>query len=177
MDGDLEYIEVSGPSAIATLPEPTGPPRGVCIITFSADGSLLATVDQTRPNIVWIWSLESESTPALDSVLVHEHPVRQVVWHSSTAALLFTTVNTTVAAVHYWCPNLEPMVVRVPVSRSESGRYDIRWLSLGQDDDMRFWFGTPEDYVLGGIEEKEGVLQFGILYSVHSKVPTGSLGR
>lgn len=104
-------------------------------------------------------------------MLVHEHPVRQVVWHPSMTALLFTTVNTTVAAVHYWTPQLEPMVVRVPVSRSESGKYDVRWVSLGQDDDSRFWFGTPEDYVLGGIEEKDNVLQFGVLYSVHSGSP------
>ena len=89
------------------------------------------------------------------------------------AALLLSTVNSTVAAVHYWSPQSQPVVVRVPVSRSESGKYDVRWLSLAQEYDLRFWFGTLEDYVLGCIEEG-ATPQFTVLYSVHSKVPSGS---
>lgn len=167
---------MSGPSATAIIPEPTGPPRGVSIIAFSADGILLATVEQTRPNIAWIWTLGPESTSGIISVLVHEHPVRQIVWHPSMATLLLSTINSTVAAVHYWSPQSQPVVARVPVSRSESGKYDVRWLSLEQEYDLKFWFGTLEDYVLGCIEEKEGIPQFTTLYSVHSKVPSGSHG-
>lgn len=157
------------------IPEPSGPPRGVSIMTFSPEnGNLLATVDQTRPNIVWIWTLES--TPRILSALVHENPVRQIVWHPSMMALLITTVNSTVAVAHYWSPDTNPVVVRIPVSRSESGKYDVRWLSSKQDGDLRFWFGTSEDYVLGYIEDIGGLCQFRVLYTVHSKVPTGSHG-
>lgn len=92
------------------------------------------------------------------------------------ATLLLSTINSTVAAVHYWSPQSQPVVARVPVSRSESGKYDVRWLSLEQEYDLKFWFGTLEDYVLGCIEEKEGIPQFTTLYSVHSKVSSGSHG-
>ena len=154
------------------ITEPTGPPRGVSIMTFSSDGSLLASVDQARPNIVWIWALGT--APGLVSALVHEHPVRQVVWHPSMTAFLLTTVNGVVAVVHYWSPTSNPVVVRIPVPSSEHGKYDVRWVSSGQDNDSRFWFGTPEDYVLGYIGDQEGIPKFKVDYSVHSKVPTGS---
>lgn len=154
------------------ITEPSGPPRGVSIMTFSSDGSLLASVDQARPNIVWIWALGA--APGLISALVHEHPVRQVVWHPSMTAFLITTANSFVAAAHYWSSTSDPVVVRIPVPCSESGKYDVRWLSSGQDQDSRFWFGTPEDYVLGYIEDQGGIPQFKVVYSVHSKVPTGS---
>lgn len=155
------------------ISEPTGPSRGVSTMAFSPDGSHLATVDQTRPGIVWIWTLGT--TPKLLSALIHEHPVKQIVWHPSKTALLLTTVNATVATARYWTPHNPPVVARVPVSPSETGRYDVRWLVLGHGDDMRFWFGTPEDYVLGHIENAgSGISQFRVLYSVHNKVPAGS---
>lgn len=91
-------------------------------------------------------------------------------------SLLITTVNSAVAVAHYWSPETHPVVVRIPVSRSESGKYDVRWLSSGQDGDLRFWFGTPEDYVLGYIEDLRGLRQFRVFYTVHSKFPTGSRG-
>ncbi|ODM16242.1 hypothetical protein SI65_08241 [Aspergillus cristatus] len=173
-DCDLEYTEVPGPSAPAMLAETSAPPRGVSIMSFSSEGSLLTTVDQTRPNIVWVWTLGS--APGLFAALYHEHPVKQVVWHPSETAILITTANNVTAAVHYWSPNGPPVVVRVPVSRSESGKYDVRWLSSGQDSDWRFWFGTPDDYVLGDIEDQGVIPQFRVHYSINSKAPTGSLG-
>ncbi|KAI9932243.1 hypothetical protein ASPWEDRAFT_68245 [Aspergillus wentii DTO 134E9] len=171
-DGDLEYAEASGSSAFSTVTDPSGPPRGVSIMAFSSDGSLLGTVDQTRPNIVWVWALGS--TPGLVTALVHEHAVRQVIWHPSKTQLLITTANSSMAAVRYWSLDSQPMVIRVPIPRNESGRYDVRWLSSGEDDDSRFWFGTPEDYILGDIRDQDGTLQFQSFYSVHGKVQTGS---
>lgn len=155
------------------LAESSALPRGVSIMTFSSEGSLLATVDQTRPNIVWIWTLGS--APGLFAALYYEHSVKQIVWHPSETALLITTANNVTAAVHHWSPNNPPVVVRVPVSRSESGKYDVRWLSSGQDDDSRFWFGTPEEYVLGYIQDQGGISQFRVLYSVDSKDYASSL--
>lgn len=97
-------------------------------------------------------------------------------WHPSEMALLITTANNITAAVHYWSPNGPPVVVRVPVSRSESGKHDARWLSSGQDGDWRFWFGTLEDYVLGDIEDQGIIPQFRVHYYVNSKAPAGSHG-
>ncbi|KKK21649.1 hypothetical protein ARAM_005503 [Aspergillus rambellii] len=148
--GGLEYAESSGSSAFTTTVESSGAPRGVSMMGFSSDGTLLSTVDQTRPNIVWIWSLEN--SPTLVSALVHEHAVRQVVWHHSRTQLLITTANAALPGVRYWGLHGPPSIVRIPGSRNDSGKCDVRWLSSDQSEESRFWFGTPDDFILGYIE-------------------------
>ncbi|KAF7592291.1 hypothetical protein BBP40_000422 [Aspergillus hancockii] len=163
-DGNLKYAESSSSSAFSITAESSGPPRGVSIMSFSFNGNLLATVDQTRPNIVWIWNFDS--TAVLVSALVHEHPVRHVVWHPSKTRALVTTANSALAAVRHWTPDGQPSVIRIPASRSDNGRYDVRWLPSNQEYDSKFWFGTPEDYVLGYIEGEDGSLQFKALNTI-----------
>ncbi|KAL4893666.1 WD40 domain protein [Aspergillus ambiguus] len=164
----LEYVESSSSSAFSTMEESSGPPRGVSTIAFSANAALMVTVDQTRANIVWIWELNPAAM--LVSALVHETAIRQVVWHPSKIELLITTVSNTGAAVRCWSPHRVPSIVRMPVVRSESGRYDARWVLSGQQDESRFWFGTPEDYVLGYLEEDGGALRFQAVHHINSRV-------
>ncbi|KAJ0425842.1 hypothetical protein BJY00DRAFT_273850 [Aspergillus carlsbadensis] len=170
----LEYAESSSSSAFATLPEPSTTLRGVSMMGFSYNGALLSTVDQTRPNIVWIWGLED--TPVLITALVHEHAVRQVVWHYSSIQLLITTANGVLPGVRYWSPHQAPFVVRIPVSRNESAKLDVRWLPSDEGDESRFWFGTSDDYVLGYIEPEgeQGTAQFQCLSTLAGKVAPGS---
>ncbi|KAL4934539.1 S25 ribosomal protein-domain-containing protein [Aspergillus undulatus] len=104
----LEYAESSSSSAFTIITEPTGAPRGVSLMTFSPDGMLLSTVDQTRSNIVWIWSLED--TPTLVSALVHEHAVRQATWHPASTQLLITTANSALPGVRCWNPHQPPCI-------------------------------------------------------------------
>jgi hypothetical protein len=170
----LEYAESSSSSAFTTLPEPSTTLRGVSMMGFSYNGALLGTVDQTRPNVVWIWGLEN--TPVLVSALVHEHAVRQVVWHHSSIQLLITTANSALPGVRYWSPHRAPSVVRIPVSRNENAKLDVRWLPSDEGDKSRFWFGTPDDYVLGyiGPGEEQGTSQFQCLNTLAGKVAPGS---
>lgn len=171
----LEYAESSSASAFITTAEPTSGPRGVSLMGFSYDGNLLSTVDQARPNIVWIWNLEN--APVLVSALVHEHAVRQVIWHPLSMQLLITTANNALPTVRYWCPHQPPCIVRIPVSRSESGRYDVRWLPADKDEFTRLWFGSPDDYVLGLIESDEhGAAEFRCFNTLGGKVSPGSQG-
>lgn len=176
VDGDLEYNECSGSTAFSAIGEPTGPPRGVAIMAFSSSGKLLCTVDQSRPNIIWIWALES--TAVLLSALAHEHPVRQVVWHPSKSEFLATTTNNTGTAVRNWSLDRPPSIVRIPASRNDAGRYDARWVPSEQRGQSLFWFGTPDEYVLGYIEDANGAPQFEVLKSISSnlKLSSGNYG-
>lgn len=133
--------------------ESSGPPRGVATMAFSPDASFLVTVDQTRPDIVWIWVLKE--VPRLVSALVHEHPVRQVIWHPSKIELLVTTASTAFAAVRYWCPGSDPVITQIPIS-GEGGRYDAKWVASSQNGPSRFWIGTPEEYVVGYLSRDDG---------------------
>lgn len=146
-------------------PESAGSPRGVLAMAFSPDGLLLATVDTMRQNVVWIWSLEG--TPKLASALVHEQHVRQIVWHPSTPQLLINTITNTLPAIRWWSSQDHPVIARVPVERSESGKYDVRW--EGSDADSAFWFGSTEEYVIGYLSAGDSGVEFELLNSVSSK--------
>ncbi|KXG49262.1 uncharacterized protein PGRI_031320 [Penicillium griseofulvum] len=168
--GDAEYAETSCSSALSMSPESAGPPRGVLTMTFSPDGRLLATVDTARQNVVWIWSLEG--TPRLESALVHEQPVRQIVWHPSTPQLLINTITHTLPVIRWWSPQSHPLIARVPVQRTESGKYDVRWVA-GSSTDSPFWFSSPEQHVIGYLSSYEGGVEFEVLNSVSSKTGEG----
>ncbi|GIC91471.1 WD40 repeat domain-containing protein [Aspergillus udagawae] len=166
-DGSLGYTELPASSAFSMISESTGAPRGASIMAFSANGAFLSTVDQTRPNVVWIWDLKT--APGLVSVLLHDHPVRQVVWHPLRTEFLVTTSNSIVPAVRYWSLDSHPSIIPIPISRSEAGKYDVRWLPLSQDDVPALWFGTLEEYVLGHFELEDGAQQFKVAYRVHNR--------
>lgn len=134
-------------------------------MTFSPDGDMLVTVDSMRPNVVWVWSLDG--TPRLASALVHEQPVRQVLWHPSESQLLINTVTNFLPAVRWWSPDHHPVIARVPTQRSESGKYDIKWLA-GPDHGSIFWIGSSEEYVVGYLSAEDGAVQFEVLNSVRT---------
>lgn len=136
-------------------------------MAFNLDGSLLATVDQLRPRIVWIWSLVA--SPRLVSALIHEHAVRQIVWHPWQTELLITTVNSAATVVRRWSPSSDPAIVRISIPRSDSGGYDVRWVTSRQDGHPAFWFGAAEDYVVGYLGVQDGVLKFNSLHSINVK--------
>ncbi|KAJ5351636.1 hypothetical protein N7452_000610 [Penicillium brevicompactum] len=175
--GDAEYAETSFSSALNMSPETAGPPRGVLTIAFSPDGGLLATVDTSRQNVVWIWSLESP--PRLASALVHEQPVRQIAWHASTPQLLINTITNGVPTIRWWSPQDHPVIAQVPVQRNENGKYDVKW-ATDQNVDSVFWFGSTEQHVIGYLSAQNGGVEFELLNSVSSKTGGahgGSLGR
>ncbi|CAG8027412.1 unnamed protein product [Penicillium olsonii] len=175
--GDAEYAETSASSAFNMSPESAGPPRGVLAIAFSPDGQFLASVDTSRQNVVWIWSLESP--PIIASVLVHEQPVRQISWHSSTPQLLINTLTNGLPTIRWWSPQDHPVIAQVPVQRSETGKYDVKWATDSSVDSV-FWFGSTEQHVIGYLSAQNGGVEFEVLNSVSSKQGgsnTGSLRR
>ncbi|KAJ5786857.1 uncharacterized protein N7503_012069 [Penicillium pulvis] len=173
--GDAEYAETTSSSAFNMSPESPGPPRGVAIMTFSPDGTLLATVDTMRSNVVWIWALDI--TPRLASVLVHEHAVRQVLWHPSTPQLLINSITNNLPVVRWWSPQSHPVIARVPTQKCDSGKYEVKWL-VGEEHDSAFWFGSSEEYVVGYLSADENSVQFEVLNSFANRgPPTGSISR
>ncbi|KAJ5551966.1 hypothetical protein N7461_006664 [Penicillium sp. DV-2018c] len=165
--GDADYTEASCSSALSMSPESSGSPRGVLTMSFSSDGCFLASVDTARQNVVWIWSLEG--TPSLASVLVHEQPVRQIAWNPSTPQLLINAVTNALPAIRWWSPQHHPLIARVPVQRSENGKYDVKW-ATGSNGDPTFWFGSTEEYVIGYLAAQDGGAKFEVLNSISSSV-------
>jgi WD40 repeat protein len=133
---------------------------------FSFNGDFLATVDQTRPNIIWMWSLNSPTR--LESALVHEHNVRHISWHPSAQELLIVTNNSALAAVHVWSNLKNPVIAGVPIARNDAGRYEVLWVkSAAQGEPSKFWFRTADDAVLGHVSvQDDGHGSFNMVHSV-----------
>jgi WD40 repeat protein len=142
-------------------------------MTFSSDGSLLATVDSMRSNVVWIWALDGP--PRLASALVHEQPVRQLAWHPSTPQLLINTITNNLPTIRWWSPNAHPVIARVPTQKSESGKYEVKWLAESEPDSA-FWFASTEEYVVGYLTAEEDSVKFEVLNSVTSQGYGGYTG-
>ena len=168
-NGELEYAEASSYSTLGTgVAELHAGQRGISTLAFSPNGALLATVDQQRPGIVWIWSMQP--APSLESILLHEQAVRQVAWHPQKQELLITSANSVVAAVGHWSPNDHPSIARVPISRTETGRYSVRWVASEQADSLAFWFWSMDEYVAGYLVKAEGGRsRFQTIYSLNRK--------
>lgn len=142
-------------------------------MTFSPDGAMLATVDTMRPNVVWVWS--QDDTPRLVSALVHEQPVRQVAWNPSTPQMLINTITNNLPTIRWWSPHDQPVITRVPTQKSESGKYEVKWL-VGAENDSTFWFASTEEYVVGYLSEENDVVGFEVLNSVSSRGYGGHAG-
>ncbi|KAL1886769.1 hypothetical protein Plec18167_000704 [Paecilomyces lecythidis] len=170
---ELEYIDGSGSAAFSVTSDPSGHPRGISMLSFNADGDLLATVDQSRASVVWIWSLGTAAN--LMCVLVHEDPVRQLSWHPTEAELIIITGNSAVPAVHLWTVGSDPVIARVPVSKNDSGKYEVTRVYSGVDEGSRLWFTTPDDCVLGSITRENGQAHFTVLHSVKETANTAYL--
>ncbi|KAJ5378547.1 hypothetical protein N7509_011666 [Penicillium cosmopolitanum] len=171
--GDAEYAEATCSSAFNMSPESSGPPRGVQIMAFSPDGTMLATVDTMRSNVVWIWALDA--TPRLASALVHEQPVRQLAWHPSTPQLLINAITNNLPTIRWWSPNDHPVIARVPTQKSDSGKYEVKWL-VESENDATFWFASTEEYVVGYLTDENGISGFEVLNSVTSRGYGGHAG-
>ncbi|KAJ5712052.1 hypothetical protein N7488_006208 [Penicillium malachiteum] len=175
--GDAEYAETTSSSALNMSPELPGPPRGVAVMAFSPDGTILATVDTMRSNVVWIWALDG--SPRLATIMVHEQPVRQLLWHPSTPQLLINAITNALPTVRWWSPQTHPVISRVPTQKNESGKYELKWLSV-PNEDSAFWFGSSEEYVIGYLSADEQSVQFEVLNSVSNQgygSHTSSLNR
>ena len=49
-------------------------------------------------------------------------------------------------------------------------------MSSGNDKDLGYWFCTPENHMLGSVDDQGSISQFWILYPVNSKAHVGSNG-
>jgi WD40 repeat protein len=171
-EGKLEYAEAASSSAfiVAGSDSTSQLPRGVSSLQFSSDGNFLATIEQTRPNIVWIWAMSKP--PTLETALVHEHNVRNISWNSKSSELLITTSNNTLSVVHSWAKERSPVIAEIPIARSETGRYDVTWVkSSEQNESQLFWFNTTDDAVLGNItvNSDRGHASFNALHVVSGR--------
>ncbi|KAL6720559.1 hypothetical protein ACLMJK_002483 [Lecanora helva] len=142
-----EQVSPPNERSYSIAPQPASPPtfgswaknvepsRAISIMTFSADGSLLATKDDLLSSTVWIWSL---STFTVYSILIHHSPVKHIAWHPTAVDLLLIQCAIPEPSVHFWKSTWEaPRIVNVPLER-QAGRLEASWILSPQASQYGF---------------------------------------
>ncbi|KAF3104004.1 hypothetical protein TWF569_007792 [Orbilia oligospora] len=134
--GERHYTLITPPVSLPTvdsLASDPVPKIGVSVISFSADGTLVATKDERMPNSIWVWSLESLAPLA---ILVQLSQVKAIQWHPSRGDLLAVvcgadpnSVNTTnMPSVYLWSRDWDyPRTIRVSTDILASNLW-LRWV-------------------------------------------------
>jgi WD40 repeat protein len=99
------------PVNITSVLPPTNKPNpklGISLMSWSSDGTLLATVNENMPHAVWVWEVEQAE---LSTVVLHISPVKSVEWAPQGHSLAICTGS---PRVYLWSPG-GASVVHVPL--------------------------------------------------------------
>ena len=114
-------------------------------MTFSVDGTLLATCSESTPTAVWIWSLKRLIPVA---ILIHHSSVKNLQWHPIEADLLMIHCTTNDSAVHFWKLAWDiPRVIKCHLEKS-GGRTEVHWVYSKRGESRRFMYANAQNYVL-----------------------------
>ncbi|EFR04197.1 WD40 domain-containing protein [Nannizzia gypsea CBS 118893] len=120
--------------------------RIVSNISFNPTSSSAVTIDESMPNIAWMWSVEG-SKPTLTGALVHSASIKQLCWNNEIPDLLMTVSGEdTTLTVHQWLCGRSP---RGAVVRNLRGRAEADWIKTDKEMGGLFWVGGQRGYEIG----------------------------
>ena len=157
-----EQLNASKSRTYAIAPQPASPPsstvgakasgpiHGISTMSFSGDGTLLATKNDSIPTTVWIWSLQSGRPVA---VLIHHSPVKQISWHPQQSDLLLIHCAIPDPAIHLWKSTWSaPMIITLPLSNT-GGRLEAHWLRSLDLDSYNILLTSTHSYITAQISQ------------------------
>ncbi|PGH31048.1 small subunit ribosomal protein S25e [[Emmonsia] crescens] len=123
-----------------------GGARAVSSIAFNQNGDMIATIDQSLPHIVWMWSIKSQ-TPTPIGALIQKSSIRQLLWCPKFPELLMTVNEDDIPTVHQWICNHRPRIARIPLANG--GKYSASWVRADSSQSGLMWFGWQTGYTFG----------------------------
>jgi hypothetical protein len=145
------------PPAALDSPSSQMPKTGLSLITFNADGTILATRDDSTPTTVWIWNLTKLSPAA---VLIQHSSIKQLSWHPTLTSLLLIQCSHEEPTLYFYdAKNSTPYTVNIPFQK-DSGKLDTRWLSTVTDKKPALLVSDLHSFLLAWPEGKDQILRF-----------------
>lgn len=106
-------------------PDTPNPPIGISLCVWSFDSHYLATRNDSTPNLIYIWDLQ---TLSLHSILIHQDPVKAVVWAPNRNVLALSSAQD---RVFVWTET-GASVCDVPLETGEFRVGSLQWDSRGE---------------------------------------------
>ena len=156
------YGAVSQPVSPPTAspgPSDAMPKIGITNILFSADATLLATMDSTAPTTVWLWDLAKRNARA---VLIQHSPVRSIAWHPTNPYLLLVQCTHEESTVYIYdaSPSTSlPYAIQLPLLKA-SGTFSTRWIRTDAEKRPALMFGDSANSLVAWPEGKDVIVRF-----------------
>ncbi|EEP78053.1 predicted protein [Uncinocarpus reesii 1704] len=146
-----------------------GGTRAISAISFNPTGTMVATIDNGLPHILWLWSIQ-ERTPCLAGALVQKSNIKQILWSTEHPELLMTTSDDDVGTLHQWICGCIPRIARIP--HAAGGKNHASWIQLDKREaDSLIWFGWQDGYTMGYLRGAGQAAEFIQIKSLEEEWP------
>jgi hypothetical protein len=142
------YKTVSQPFAPPTAP--TTPSDqvskiGLSILAFNADGTMVATRDDSTPTTVWLWDL---TKLAAAIVLIQHSPVKRLSWHPTLPYILLIQCTHDEPIIYlYDTVSTVPSPINFPIQKN-SGKLEFKWLHTAMDQKPGLVLGDSHSFLI-----------------------------
>ncbi|KAK8245229.1 hypothetical protein HDK77DRAFT_247337 [Phyllosticta capitalensis] len=155
-----DYTVAAQPISAPVVPAPASEPLskvGISVVSFSGDGTLVATRDDSMPTCVWIWDL---ARLAARTVLIQHAPVKSLSWHPNIPNLLLVHCAQEDPVVYLWdAAESRPRIVRTPFKKS-NGKMEAAWLAGSIQRKPALLFGDLHGFITLWPYGKDTILKF-----------------
>jgi hypothetical protein len=164
-----EQVSASSQRSYSTVQQPIAPPiaqdspssqttkLGLGLMAFNADGTILATRDDSTPTTVWIWDLQKLSASA---VLIQHSSIKQLSWHPTIPSTLLVQCSHEDPTLYFYDTlNATPYTANLPLHKS-FGRLEAKWIWTSVEKKPALLFGDMHSFLLAWPEGKEQILRF-----------------
>jgi hypothetical protein len=163
-----EEISPSMQRSYKTVPQPIAPPTapttpadqvpktGLSILAFNADGTMVATRDDSAPTTVWLWNL---AKLAASSVLIQHSPIKKLSWHPTLPYILLIQCSHEEPTIYlYDTVSTVPHPIVIPIKKS-AGKYEAKWLHTATNHKPGLAFGDAQNFLLAWPEGRDPMLE------------------
>jgi WD40 repeat protein len=158
--GERSFNIVAQPVTVPSVPlngNDSGSQGAISLISFNADGTLVATRHDSTPRTVWIWDLKT-LTPR--SIIIQHSPIKNFNWHPTKPELLLTQCTHDEPFIYIWNSLEQGPEVIHPGYLKTGAKLEARWFSTPLDRRPYIAFGDTHGYVIVWPHGRDPILKF-----------------
>ncbi|KAE9988671.1 hypothetical protein EG328_008688 [Venturia inaequalis] len=142
------YKAVSQPVAppiAPTTPIDQVTKTGLSILSFNADGTMVATRDDSAPTTVWIWDL---AKLVASTVLIQHSPIKKLTWHPTLPSILLIQCSHDEPTFYlYNTTSAIPDPIALPMKKP-TGKFEAKWLQTTSNQKPGLIFSDSQNFML-----------------------------